>query len=54
MNILAALQAEPGKFPSGITVTPQNLVDGVPELAKDWIYEAFQQAIRGLSKKGKL
>jgi polyphosphate glucokinase len=40
VKILATGQKEPRKFPSGPNMTPQQMVRGVLELAKDWDYDA--------------
>jgi polyphosphate glucokinase len=39
VKILATGQKEPRMFPSGKTLTPQKMVDGVKKLAKDWKYD---------------
>jgi polyphosphate glucokinase len=40
VKILATGQAEPRKFDSGPTLTPQRMVAGVKKLAGDWAYDA--------------
>jgi polyphosphate glucokinase len=40
VKILATGQDTPRKFPSGKTLTPATMVDGVKELAGDWKYDA--------------
>ena len=40
VKILLSGQKEPRKFPSGPTLTPQAMVDGVKQLAGDWRYDA--------------
>ena len=54
IKILAAGQTESRKFPSGTTMTPQNMVEGVMDLAKDWTYEAISMGYPGVIKKGKI
>jgi hypothetical protein len=39
VKILATGQKEPRRFPSGPTLTPQQMVAGVKELAADWKYD---------------
>jgi polyphosphate glucokinase len=39
VKILATGQEERRKFPSGPTLTPEQMVSGVKELARDWKYE---------------
>jgi polyphosphate glucokinase len=39
VKILASSQTEPRKFPSGQKMTPQEMVSGVKELARDWKYD---------------
>jgi len=39
VKILASGQKEPRKLPSGPTMTPQQMVDGVTKLAGDWQYD---------------
>ena len=40
VKILATGQSEPRKLPSGTTLTPTMMVDGVKKLAGDWKYDA--------------
>ena len=54
IKILATGQTEARKFPSGTTMTPQNMVEGVLELAQDWTYEAISMGYPGVIKKGKI
>jgi polyphosphate glucokinase len=41
VKLLATGQTEPRKFPSGKTLTPQQMVDGVLAATQDWKYEAI-------------
>ena len=54
IKILATGQTESRKFPSGTTMTPQNMVEGVLELAQGWTYEAISMGYPGVIKKGKI
>jgi polyphosphate glucokinase len=54
IKILAAGQGEPRKFPSGKTMTPALMVDGVRKHAKDWKYEAVSIGYPGIIKKGRI
>ena len=54
IKILATGQTESRKFPSGTTMTPQNMVEGVLELAHGWTYEAISIGYPGVIKKGKI
>jgi len=54
IKILATGQTEARKFPSGTTMTPQNMVEGVLELVQDWKYEAISMGYPGVIKKGKI
>jgi polyphosphate glucokinase len=40
VQILATGQAEPRRFPSGPTLTAEQMVDGGKKLAEDWQYDA--------------
>src|SRR5215470_7548187 len=40
VRILATGQDEPRRFPSGLTLTAEQMVDGVKKLAGDWKYDA--------------
>jgi polyphosphate glucokinase len=40
VKVLATGETEPRKFASGATLTAEQMVDGVKELAHDWQYEA--------------
>lgn len=54
VKILASGQTERRKFPSGTSMTPQNMVEGVLELAHGWTYEAISIGYPGVIKKGKI
>ena len=54
IKILASGQTESRKFPSGTTMTPQDMVKGVLELAQDWTYEVISIGYPGVIKKGKI
>ncbi|MDR3534275.1 MAG: ROK family protein [Rhodopila sp.] len=54
VKILATGQNDPRKFPSGPTLTPQDMVDGVRKLAGDWKYEAVSIGYPGLVSKGRI
>jgi predicted NBD/HSP70 family sugar kinase len=41
VKILASGQSEPRKFPSGPTMTPEQMVSGVVEAARDWKYDVI-------------
>lgn len=41
IKILATGETEPRKFPSGPAMTPEKMVKGVKELAKDWKYDVI-------------
>lgn len=41
VKILASGETEPRKFPSGPTLTPQQMVRQVRHLARDWTYDAI-------------
>ena len=48
VKILATGQTEPRRFPSGPTLTPQQMVAGVKKLAKDWKYDAVSMGYPGM------
>ena len=54
IKILATGQTERRKFPSGTTMTPQNMVNGILELTKDWTFEAVSMGYPGVIKNGKI
>ena len=53
-NIKAKLEGpdERRKFPSGIDMTPQKMVDGVLEMTKDWEYDVVSIGFPGIIKNG--
>ena len=48
VKILATGQTEPRKFPSGPTLTPQQMVAGVKKLAGEWKYDAVSIGYPGM------
>ena len=46
--------AEPRKFPSGPTMTPELMVSGVKELARDWNYDAVSIGYPGVVIRGRV
>jgi polyphosphate glucokinase len=54
IKILATGQKERIKFPSGKTMTPVLMVEGVGKFAKDWKYEAVSIGYPGIIKKGRI
>jgi len=54
VKILASGQAEPGKFPSGTKMTPQQMVSGVKELTRDWRYDVVSIGYPGLVHRGRI
>ncbi|MBL8798301.1 MAG: ROK family protein [Planctomycetia bacterium] len=52
VKILATGQTEPRKFPSGATLTPDQMVNGVKELAKDWQYDGVSIGYPGPVQHG--
>src|SRR5262245_24824704 len=47
VKILASGQTEPRKMPSGKSLTPMRMVEGVRELASDWGYDAVSLGYPG-------
>lgn len=47
VKIMASGQAEERKFPSGPTLTPQQMVDGVRKLAEGWQYDRLSMGYPG-------
>lgn len=47
VKILATGQTEPRKFPSGPTMTPAKMVEGVRKLAEDWKYDVVSLGYPG-------
>src|ERR1700748_3698316 len=54
VKILATGQETPRKFPSGPTMTPERMVEGVKQLAAEWKYEAVSIGYPGVVKKDKI
>ena len=54
VKVLATGQAEPRKFPSGSKMTPQQMVSGVKELARDWRYDVVSIGYPGLVHRGRI
>lgn len=54
VKMLATGQAEPRKFPSGRTLTPQRMVAGVKKLAADWEYDAIALGYPGRVRNGRI
>ena len=48
IKILATREKEPRKFPSGPTLSPQQMVDGVKKLATDWNYDVVSIGYPGV------
>lgn len=54
VKILATGQASPRKFPSGKTLTPEAMVAGVKDLAKDWEFDVVSIGYPGLVRNGRV
>jgi polyphosphate glucokinase len=54
VKILVTGQAELRKFPSGPKMTPQQMVSGVKEVAKDWTYDVVSIGYPGLLHRGRI
>src|SRR5215470_13321998 len=54
VKILATGQSERRRFPSGPTLTPQQMVTGVKELAADWKYDVVSIGYPGLVLRGQI
>lgn len=54
VKLLASGQSEPRKFPSGPTMTPQQMVAGVKEVAKGWTFEVISIGYPGVVRKGRI
>jgi predicted NBD/HSP70 family sugar kinase len=54
VKILATGQSERRRFPSGPTMTPQEMVTGVKELAADWKYDVVSIGYPGLVLRGQI
>ena len=48
IKILATGQKEPRKFPSGPTLSPRQMVDGVKKIAADWNYDVVSISYPGV------
>ena len=48
VKILATGQAQPRKFPSGPTMTPEHMVAGIKEIAPEWKYDVVSIGCPGL------
>ncbi|MFT3878352.1 MAG: ROK family protein [Gemmatales bacterium] len=54
IKLLATGQTEPRKFPSGPTMTPEQMVAGVKEQTADWKYEGISIGYPGYVQHGKI
>ena len=54
IKFLATGQKEPRKFPSGPTLSPRNMVDGVKKLAADWNYDVVSIGYPGVVAKNRI
>ena len=54
IKILATGQKEPRKFPSGPTLSPRQMVDGVKKLAADWKYDVVSIGYPGVVVKNRI
>jgi len=54
VKILATGQSERRRFPSGPTMTPQQVVTGVKDLAADWKYDVVSIGYPGLVCRGQI
>jgi polyphosphate glucokinase len=54
VKILATGQKKPRKFPSGPTMRPKQMVDGVRKLAGDWKYDAVTVGYPGRIRRGRV
>ena len=54
VKILGTGQSERRRFPSGPTMTPQQMVTGVKDLAADWEYEVVSIGYPGLVLRGRI
>ena len=54
VKILASGQSEHRQFPSGPTMTPQQMVTGVKELAADWQYDVVSIGYPGRVLRGQI
>lgn len=54
VKILATGETVPRKFPSGPTLTPQQMVAGVKDLAAEWKYDVISIGYPGLVLRGRV
>ena len=54
VKILASGESEPRRFKSGKSMTPEQMVRGVKELAGDWKYEAVSLGYPGVIHRGRI
>jgi polyphosphate glucokinase len=54
IKILATGQKEPRKFPSGPTMSPREMVEGVRKLAADWKYDVVSIGYPGVVVKDRI
>lgn len=54
VKILLSGEKEPRKFPSGPTMTPEQMVEGVKKLVGDWKYDRITIGYPGLIQQGKI
>lgn len=54
VKILATGASEPRRFPSGKKMTPELMVQGVKELAKDWQYDVISLGYPGIVNRGRI
>jgi predicted NBD/HSP70 family sugar kinase len=54
VKVLATGQSERRRFPSGPTMTPQQMVSGVKDLAADWEYDVISIGYPGLVLRGRI
>jgi predicted NBD/HSP70 family sugar kinase len=54
VKILATGQSERRRFPSGPTMTPEQMVSGVKDIAADWRYDVVSIGYPGLIRKGQI
>jgi polyphosphate glucokinase len=53
IKILATGQSEPRRFPSGPKMTPEQMVAGVKQIAKDWKYDVVSIGYPGPVRRGR-
>lgn len=54
VKVLATGQSERRRFPSGPTMTPEQMVAGVKDIAADWEYDVVSIGYPGLIRKGQI